>query len=639
MIYFLAALAVFAQDTVSYANDVSWLCRPGRRDACAVDLTTTVVAANGRLTTEPWAANPQAPIDCFYVYPTVSRDTTDRSDMNANDDERSVVAEQFARFASVCRPYAPLYRQVSLRGLRALMSGGATSFGPLNGGIGYEDVAAAWKHYLARDNQGRGVVLIGHSQGAMVLETLLRREIDGKPSQSRVVSAMLLGSTVAVPDGKDVGGAFQSMPLCRSATQVGCIIAYASFRNTQPPSERAYFGRVSASGMKAACTNPAALSGGRGALHAYFANGSRLVSPPRARYAWMTKDTSVATPFASVPGLLTAECVSDSLGTRLDVTVHADSADPRADDIPGDIGPAVATRRQWGLHLVDVSLTIGNLMDIVAKQSAAFTAASRSTGAAPRGTIPRTASGKPDMNGIWQALGNAHYDIEPHSARGALAWRPGPVVPVPAKEVVSLGAVAAVPSGQGIVVGGRIPYTSAGLAKKKENQEHWLERDPEIKCYQPGVPRATYMPYPFQIFQSERAFFITYEYAGAVRNIYLKDPGPPQVDTWMGQSVGTWEGDTFVVRINGFNAESWFDRAGNHHSEAMTVVERYSMLGPDHIQYEATIDDPQTFTSPWTIRLPLYRNVNPEARLGQFKCVEFVEELMYGHLRKVPLKP
>ena len=261
------------------------------------------------------------------------------------------------------------------------------------------------------------------------------------------------------------------------------------------------------------------------------------------------------------------------------------------------------------------------------------------SGSAQRGTIPRAADGKPDMNGIWQALGNAHYDIEPHVARGAMAWRPGPVVPVPAKEVVALGAVGAVPSGQGIVVGGRIPYTAAALAKKKENQQHWLERDPEIKCYLPGVPRATYMPFPFQIFQSARAFFIAYEYAGAVRNIYLEDPGPPQVDSWMGQSVGAWAADTFVVTTTGFNAETWFDRAGNHHTEAMKVVERFSMLGPDHIQYEATIEDPQTFTRPWTIRLPLYRHVNADARLGQFKCVEFVEELMLGHLRKVPLKP
>jgi hypothetical protein len=265
--------------------------------------------------------------------------------------------------------------------------------------------------------------------------------------------------------------------------------------------------------------------------------------------------------------------------------------------------------------------------------------ASSLVGQPSRPGIPRTAGGKPDLNGIWQTIGTANYDLEPHNARPALAMRPGPVVPVPAKEVVALGAVGAVPSGFGVVVGGTIPYLPEALAKKKENQANWLERDPEIKCYLPGVPRATYLPFPFQIFQSERKFFIVYEYAGAVRDIYLKDPGPPQVDTWMGQSVGRWEGDTFVVRVTGFNDQSWFDRAGNHHSEALTVTEKYTMTGPDHIRYEATIEDPKTFSRPWTIRMPLYRNVDSNARLGQFKCVEFVEELLYGHLRKNPIKP
>ncbi len=260
------------------------------------------------------------------------------------------------------------------------------------------------------------------------------------------------------------------------------------------------------------------------------------------------------------------------------------------------------------------------------------------SGQAQRTSIPRTAAGKPDMNGIWQAFGNAHWDIEPHQARAALAMQPGPVVPVPANEVLAFGAVGAVPSGQGVVVGGEIPYLPEALAKKTENQQNWLTRDPEIKCYLPGVPRATYMQFPFQVFQSEQAFFIAYEYAGAVRHIYLEDPGPPQVDSWMGQSVGRWEGDTFVAVATGFTDQTWFDRAGNHHSAALKVVERYSMTGPDHLLYEATIEDPNTFTRPWTIRLPLYRNIDPDARLGQFKCVPFVEELMYGDLRKNPIK-
>jgi len=198
--------------------------------------------------------------------------------------------------------------------------------------------------------------------------------------------------------------------------------------------------------------------------------------------------------------------------------------------------------------------------------------------------------------------------------------------------------VGSVPAGLGVVEGGAIPYTPEALAKRKENQENWLSRDPEIKCYLPGLPRATYMPFPFQIFQSDKAFTIAYEYASAYRNVYLKDPGPPQVDSWMGQSVGRWDGDTFVIEASGFIDQSWFDRSGNHHSEAMKVTERYTMTGPDHIQYEATIEDPKTFTRPWKISMPLYRHVNRNARLGQFKCVEFVEELMYGHLRKEPVK-
>ncbi len=248
--------------------------------------------------------------------------------------------------------------------------------------------------------------------------------------------------------------------------------------------------------------------------------------------------------------------------------------------------------------------------------------------------IPRLPTGKPDFNGIWQALGNAHWDIEPHAARPALALQPGPLVPVPAAPVRALGAVASVPSGWGVVVGGEIPYTAAARARRDENRARYLERDPEIKCYLPGVPRATYMPFPFQIFQSESRFFIAYEYAAAVRDIYLRDPGPPEVDSWMGQSVGRWDGDTFVVETKGFNGETWLDRAGNFHGAGLKVVERFTLIGRDHIQYEATMTDPETFTRPWTVRFPLYRHIDPNARLGQFKCVEFVEELLYGHLRK-----
>jgi hypothetical protein len=256
----------------------------------------------------------------------------------------------------------------------------------------------------------------------------------------------------------------------------------------------------------------------------------------------------------------------------------------------------------------------------------------------PAYRAPRTPDGKPDLNGIWQALNEANYNIELHMARPALALRPGPYGPVPSAPVLALGAVGAVPPGVGVVEGGELPYKPEALATRKENLENWLTKDPEIKCYLPGVPRATYMPYPFQILQSPKALFIAYEYAGAVRNIFLNDPGPPPVDSWMGQSVGHWEGETLVVDVKGFNDQTWFDRAGNFHSDALHVVERYTRTSPDIIQYEATIEDPKVFTRPWKMSMALYRRQEKNAQLLDFKCVEFVEELMYGKLRKTPLQ-
>lgn len=249
---------------------------------------------------------------------------------------------------------------------------------------------------------------------------------------------------------------------------------------------------------------------------------------------------------------------------------------------------------------------------------------------------PRLPNGRPDFNGIWQALNTANYDIEAHMARPAMALRPGPYGPVPAGPVLALGAVGAVPPGMG-VVDGPIPYQPEALARKKENQENWLSLDPEIKCYLPGVPRATYMPYPFQILQSANTFFIAYEYAGAVRDVLFKDPGPPPVESWMGQSVGRWEGDTLVVDVTGFNDRTWFDRSGNFHSEELRVTERYTRTSPDVMWYEATIDDSKTFTRPWKMSMPLYRRQEKNAQLMDFKCVEFVEELLYGQWRKTPL--
>ncbi len=250
---------------------------------------------------------------------------------------------------------------------------------------------------------------------------------------------------------------------------------------------------------------------------------------------------------------------------------------------------------------------------------------------------PRLANGRPDFNGIWQALNASNYDLEPHIARSAMELREGPQGPVPAIGVLRLGAVGAVPGSLGVVDGGRLPYTTGARALKEENRAHWLERDPEVKCYMPGVPRANYIPHPFQIIQSETDIFVAYEYAGAVRDIYLDDRGPAPVDSWMGQSDGRWEGDTLVVTVTGQNDQTWFDRAGSHHSNQLVVEERYTLVSPDHIQYEATMEDPEVFTEPWTIRMPLYRRVEENARLMDFKCVEFVEELIYGELRRNPL--
>jgi hypothetical protein len=249
---------------------------------------------------------------------------------------------------------------------------------------------------------------------------------------------------------------------------------------------------------------------------------------------------------------------------------------------------------------------------------------------------PRAADGHPDLNGIWQALNEANWDIEMHMARPALQTRPGPYGPVPAAPVLALGAVAAVPPGIGVVEG-EIPYKPEALAQRNKNRENWVTSDPEVKCYLPGVPRATYMPHPFQIFQSNKAIFFAYQYAGAVRNIYLKDPGPAPVDSWMGQSVGKWEGDTLVIDVTGFNADTWFDRSGNFHTEKLHVIERYTRTAPDVITYEATIEDPNVFTRPWKMSMPLYRRLDKGVQLMDFKCVEFVEELMYGQFRKNPL--
>jgi hypothetical protein len=356
-----------------YADPKAWLCRPGAHDACDIDETTTVVAANGTLTKETWKADPSAPIDCFYVYPTVSTDPGQNSDMTADPAEINVVKQQFARFASRCRPYAPMYRQITLVGLRKALAapGAALAWGE---GAQYDDVRDAWNYYLKNDNKGRGVVLVAHSQGSFILIDLIRKEIDGKPIQSKLVSAILMGTVVPVPKGKDVGGAFQHIPLCRTASQLGCLISFASFRSTVPPPANTLFGRVPDANMAAACVNPAALAGGSGELHAYLSNDGRTITGTSKPKPWVVPEVPIDTPFVSVPGLLTAKCASnENASGYLEVTVNGNPSDPRVDDITGDLGVGTNVLANWGLHLVDVNLTMGNLLDIVAAEAKAYT--------------------------------------------------------------------------------------------------------------------------------------------------------------------------------------------------------------------------------------------------------------------------
>ena len=243
---------------------------------------------------------------------------------------------------------------------------------------------------------------------------------------------------------------------------------------------------------------------------------------------------------------------------------------------------------------------------------------------APR--LPGTSN--PDLNGLWQAMNTAYWDIQDHSAQA------GPLLP--------LGAWGAVPAGIGVVDGNEIPYQPWALEKKKQNFATRLTidpfdfslGDPELKCYLPGVPRATYLPFPFQIIQSTESMLVSYEFADASRIINMKDHQESQIDSWMGWSNGHWEGDTLVIEVAGFNGQGRFDRAGNFHSEALKVVERYTPMSPYHLRYEATIEDPKVFTRPWKISMPLYRRVEPNAQRLEFKCVEFTEELIYGTLRK-----
>jgi hypothetical protein len=372
----------------TYDNPDFWLCRPGRQDACAVDLDATSIAADGTLTREAYQPAPNPPVDCFYVYPTVSMEADGNADRAIGPEERRVVAQQFARFGAKCRLFAPMYRQVTIAALRAYVTGRPI---PVDRQIPYDDVAAAWQNYLAHDNQGRGVILVGHSQGSGVLTRLIAREIDGQPIAAKLVSAILMGTSLPVPEGADVGGAFQHIPVCHAASQTGCVVAFADFRALSPPPADTRFGRAGA-GMQAVCANPAALGGGPAPLDGYFSAERGM--PRDAAGAWTNPSKPIDTPFVKLPGLLTGECVADAHGSYLAVTLHPTEGGARVNDIGGDLIANGEVQADWGLHLVDANLNMGNMIALVGEQSKAYLAKPDAAKHAEAGESPAPDSGQ-----------------------------------------------------------------------------------------------------------------------------------------------------------------------------------------------------------------------------------------------------
>lgn len=362
-----------------YSDPRLWLCRPDiEHNRCQVNLDATVIAADGTTFVEPYAPHEAPEIDCFFVYPTVSNDETWQSDFSPDEAEWDDIKLQFARFGQACRQFAPLYRQGTLRRLRVAVGGPAPTGEPPAADFGgYSDVRAAWDWYMAHENGGRGFVLIGHSQGAAMISRLIADVIDGMPAQDQLVSALVLGAPVMVPPGEDVGGSFAHVPLCRARTQTGCVITYATFRDTLPPPAQSLFGRAR-NGLRAACVNPANLSGGPGAPRSYFLTRGLLNRPGDSRrHDWLNPPRPIETPFVATPGLVSTECVESGDFNWLAMRVNAEPGDPRTDELDGEIVRPTGIDLAWGLHLIDVDHSMGTLIDIVGEQAASFTERSR----------------------------------------------------------------------------------------------------------------------------------------------------------------------------------------------------------------------------------------------------------------------
>jgi hypothetical protein len=348
-----------------YADAANWLCLPDRDDVCSRPLPTTMLEPSGYGAAVPHAVAADPPADCFYVYPTVSRDPGLNSDLSPGVEEYTAATAQFARFASVCRTFAPVYRSGTVSAIGAMLRGQDPA--PIFG-LAYGDVRAAWRHYLAHHNNGRPVVLIGHSQGSIHLIELLKSEIEGRPVAARLLSALIIGFNVEVPQNRLTGGTFRTLPLCTRAGQTGCVITYVSFRAEAPPPEGALFGHAAAPGHTIACTNPAALgSDARAPLDSYWFT---TASAARGDIAWSSTGPA-PTPFLRTRGLVSGACVHRGPVGYFAVSVNADPADARTDRIPGDVYIFGVPVPGWGIHPADVNLAQGDLIRLVAAQIAA----------------------------------------------------------------------------------------------------------------------------------------------------------------------------------------------------------------------------------------------------------------------------
>ena len=350
--------AARAAPGVDYGKQASWLCLPGRKDVCSTPLATTALNPNGygSIGPSPIAQNPK--IDCFYVYPTVSRDQGLNSDLSAGPDERAAVETQFARFAGVCRTFAPVYRQMTLGAVAAAAAGADLT---ASGALAYGDVARAWRSYLANHNKGRPFVLIGHSQGSLMLQQLIRQEIEGKPVARRMVRAIIPGFNVLVPQGKRVGGTFVSIPICASTRETGCVLTWVSFREKNLPPEGATFGYSPAPGMTVACTNPAKPgSTAWEPLDSYWFARSTL-PVPGGPIRWSSEGPP-PTPYLRTRGLVSGKCVNDGRRGYLSVRTNADPKDRRTDRVGGEVGLLGMFLPGWGMHIADLSIAMGDLI-------------------------------------------------------------------------------------------------------------------------------------------------------------------------------------------------------------------------------------------------------------------------------------